>query len=263
MTTWRFIKPEANAASANMAIDEALLRARIDGRAPNTVRFYCWQPSAVTIGRFQRVYDVVHLENCRTNGVDVVRRISGGGAVYHDSEGELTYCVVVKQADLGTTDVEKAYNLICDGLVRATRYLGMPAEYNVGSLKQCPNVTVQAKKISGSAQAIKRGVILQHGTFLLNVNVERMFTFLRTPTIGSEADIVGIAKRRISSVKGELGRSVSIDHACVALRNGFKEALNAEFIDAKLTNYERSLAEELEKGKFSVEEWNLEGRSCS
>jgi lipoate-protein ligase A len=263
MSTWRFIEPETKAASANMAIDEALLHARINGKTPNTVRLYCWRPSAVTIGRFQSVHDVVNLENCKANGVDVVRRISGGGAVYHDSEGELTYSVIVRRADLGTADVAKAYNLICGGLIRAARYLGVSAEYKVGSPKHCPNVTVQTKKISGSAQAIKRGVILQHGTLLMNVDLKRMFRFLKAPTRSSEAEIVGIAKRKITSVEDELGRPASIAQACEALRKGFKEALNAEFREAKLNNYELRLAEELEKFKFSVEKWNLEGRSCS
>lgn len=262
MSTWRLIEPETKAASANMAIDEALLRARIKGKTPNTVRFYRWRPSAVSIGRFQCIHNVVNLENCRANGVDVVRRISGGGAVYHDSEGELTYSVIVKQADLGTTDVAGAYNLICNGLIRATRYLGVLGEYNMGDLKHCPNVTVQTKKISGSAQAIKMGVILQHGTLLMNVNLKRMFRFLKAPTKSSEAEIFNSAKRKITSVEDGLGKPVSITQAYEAMRKGFKEALSAEFREATLTNHELRLAEELEKCKFSVENWNLEGKSC-
>ena len=181
MPTWRLLKPETHNAFANMAIDEAILRARIEDKVPNTVRFYFWRPSAVSIGRFQNIQDEVHLENCRTYGVDVVRRISGGGAVYHDAVDEITYSVIVKQEDLGTNDVAVAYGEICNGLIEGSRLLGINAEYNKGNVKQCPNMIVKERKISGSAQAQKRGVILQHGTFLLGVDLAKMFAFLKIP----------------------------------------------------------------------------------
>ncbi|MGE5556835.1 MAG: biotin/lipoate A/B protein ligase family protein, partial [Methanocella sp.] len=85
-----------------MAIDEAILQARIEDKVPNTLRLYRWQPSAVSIGRNQNPHEQVHLDAAERLGVDVVRRPSGGGTVYHDFEGEVTYAVVAKTADLGT-----------------------------------------------------------------------------------------------------------------------------------------------------------------
>lgn len=261
MSTWRLIETETHTAFANMAIDEAILRARMKGKVTDTVRFYRWQPSAVSIGRFQNIHNVVNLENCTRNGVDVVRRISGGGAVYHDSTGELTYSVIVAREELGTDDVIETYNLICNGLIKATPHLGVETKYDVGDSRRCPNITVKTRKISGSAQAIKKNVILQHGTLLMNVDLERMFKFLKAPKGASEAEIVDFAKRKITSVESELGKPVSIDQACEALRKGFEEALRATFRVEKLTNYELRLAEELKNRKFSVEEWNLKGES--
>ena len=81
MDKWRLLKLETADAYTNMAVDEAIMKARIENRVPNTLRFYQWNPSAVTIGRFQTLADQIHVDNCKKHGIDIVRRISGGGAV--------------------------------------------------------------------------------------------------------------------------------------------------------------------------------------
>ncbi len=261
MSTWRLLKPKTHNAFVNMAIDEAILRARICERAPNTLRLFRWHPSAVSIGRFQSITDEVNLENCRLHGVDVVRRISGGGAVYHDSDAEMTYSVVVKRGDLGTNDVAEAYGRICDGLIEAAHILGVNAEYNKGNVKQCPNIIVEGRKISGSAQAQKKGVILQHGTFLINVDLKKMFTFLKTPWKDACLDVVSIAERKITSVADELDDQVSDDQVFHALSKGFEKALGIDLMEGSLTDYELNLAEELKTEKFSTHKWTFEGKS--
>jgi len=90
MSDWRLLECKTNDASMNMATDEAILRARINDEIPNTVRFYRWNPSAISIGKFQDIENEVQLEDCGKCGVDVIRRITGGGTVYHDAQGELT-----------------------------------------------------------------------------------------------------------------------------------------------------------------------------
>src|SRR5690606_20281498 len=105
MDTWRLLPLETHDAFMNMAIDEAIYTARLADKVPNTLRFYRWQPSAVSIGKNQTPENEIYLDNCKQLGVDVVRRISGGGTVYHDFEGEVTYSVVAKISDLGTADV--------------------------------------------------------------------------------------------------------------------------------------------------------------
>src|SRR5574342_157224 len=105
MDTWRLLPLQTNNAFMNMAIDEAILNSRVAGEVPNTLRFYRWQPSAVSIGKNQNPENEVFLDNCKNLGVDVVRRISGGGTVYHDYEGEVTYSVIAKTTDMGTSDI--------------------------------------------------------------------------------------------------------------------------------------------------------------
>ena len=164
MGVWRLLKLEVGDAFTNMAFDEAILTARIAGKVPNTLRFYRWKPSAVSIGRFQDLFNEVHVENCRKHGVDIVRRITGGGAIYHDYDGEITYSVVVDGKDLGCADMDMiyAYKVICGGLIEAVKILGTTAEFNPLDPEQCPNITIRGRKISGSAQSYKRGILLQH-----------------------------------------------------------------------------------------------------
>ncbi len=261
MNNWRLLKLETHDAYTNMAIDEAILTARIRNLAPNTIRFYRWKPSAVSIGKFQNIEKEVNLNNCRKHGVDVVRRITGGGTVYHDAEDEVTYSLIAKKEDLEAKDITIVYAKIYAGLAEAVKILGLTTDFNEGDTKTCPNLTVNGKKISGSAQSHKSGVVLQHGTLLLNVNLEKMFTFLRVPWTETCMDIVNVAKRKITSIRKELGKEVSIKEANQALIEGFQKALELQLIDGKLTSYEHELAEKLYKEKYATDDWNLHGRS--
>lgn len=261
MNTWRLLKLETNNAFTNMAIDEAILRARIAEKVPNTLRFFRWHPSAVSVGRFQDVSKEVNIENCNEYGVDFVKRISGGGSVYHDCEGEITYSVTVSKKDLKTPDIFYAYKLICNGLIETMKILGMHADFDPGNLKHCPNVLVNGRKISGSSQSHKGGVLLQHGTFLIDVNLEKMFTFLKVPWAETCMEVVPIAKRKITSVKQELGLDISLQEAYEALVEGFQKALEIKLIEGKLTSYEEDLAEKLCVEKFSTLDWNLRGKA--
>jgi lipoate-protein ligase A len=259
MVPWRRLKLETNDAFTNMAIDEAIVNARIKNLVPNTLRLYQWKPSAVSVGRFQDVANEVHVDNCRQMGVDIVRRNSGGGTVYHDSQGEITYSIIAKEEDFGTTDVVQAYNTICNGLIEAARILGVKADFNKGDPKNCPNIAIDGKKISGSAQFHKGGVLLQHGTFLLEVDLEKMFTFLHVPWAKTVKDVVCIAQGKHTSVKDALDRMVSTKEAYEALVTGFQNALRTKLDEGTLISYEREAAQKLREHKFSTDDWNMKG----
>ncbi|UCE29815.1 MAG: lipoate--protein ligase family protein [Candidatus Bathyarchaeota archaeon] len=260
MDEWRFLKLEVDDAFMNMAVDEAILSARIANMVPNTVRFYGWKPSAVSIGRFQEVFNEIHVENCKKHGVDIVRRITGGGSVYHDHVGEITYSVVVRESDLGFKDVASTYSIICKGLIEAAKTLGITADFNPGDPKKCPNVTINRRKISGSAQSRRKRTLLQHGTFLLDTDLEKMFTFLRVPWAETCMEVIPIAEKRLTSVREELGTSVPPEEACQALVQGFQETFETRFTDGKLTNHEQELAKKLCGGKFATDRWTFEGK---
>jgi lipoate-protein ligase A len=245
-----------------MAIDEAVLTARIQGKVPNTLRFFMWNPSAVSIGRFQIPSNEVDLKNCKNHGVDVVRRISGGGAVYHDCDGEITYSVIVSSEDVGSGDVFRAYRKICGGLTETVEMLGVHAGFSPGDPRQCPNITVGGRKLSGSAQAHKKGILLQHGTLLMDVNLTKMFTYLKVPWAKTSTDVIGVAERKLTSLKRERGSSVSTREACRALATGFEKALDMHLEAGELTRFERDLAQRLCTTKFATDDWNLRGKTA-
>jgi lipoate---protein ligase len=258
MDTWRLLPLETKNAALNMAIDEAILNARVAGRVPNTLRFYRWQPSALSVGKNQNPEAEVYLDAAEQLGVDVVRRISGGGTVYHDFEGEVTYSVTAKTSDFGTGDITAVYFKIYEAITDALRLLGIPADFSNGDAKNCPNLTVNGKKISGSSQTITRGVVLQHGTLLRGVDLPKMFTLLKLKN-ASCTQAADIAKRKITSIQNELGHSVNAETIANALAQGFKAILKIQLEEGKLTHNEMNLANKLYKEKYSTKEWNLGG----
>jgi lipoate-protein ligase A len=263
LSTWRLLKLETHDAFMNMAIDEAVLKARIEGHVADTLRFFRWNPSAVSIGKFQSVEKEVQLENCKQLGADIVRRITGGGTVYHDSEGEITYSVVASKESLKVETIADAYERIDGGLTQGLNILGVAADFNVGSAKACPNLTVKGRKISGSAQCHSRGVVLQHGTILANVDLEKMFTYLRVPWAESCMQVANVARRKITSLHEELGKSVSPAELVHAVREGFAQAFNVEIVEGELTPRERELAQKLCEQKYATTDWNLRGKAPS
>jgi len=263
MDNWRLLKPQTADAFTNMAVDEAIMKARIENRVPNTLRLYQWKPSAVSIGRFQTLADEIHVENCRNHGVDIVRRITGGGAVYHDSTGEITYSIVAKTSDLGCADLDmlSAYQKICSGLNEAVKILGAKAEYRPPDPKRCPNLTISGKKISGNAQSSKKGMLLQHGTFLLDIDHKKMFTFLKVPWAKTVNDVLAVSKRKLTSARQEVDSNFSTEEAYQALVKGFEKALNVQFVEEGLTEYEQKLAEKYRKERFVTEDWTFLGEA--
>jgi lipoate-protein ligase A len=257
------LKLETHDAFMNMAIDEAVLTAKIENRVPNTLRLYCWKPSAVSIGKFQVIENEVQVDNCKKLGVDVVRRITGGGTVYHDAENEITYSVVADKASLETQDIAAVYAKIYAGLVETLRILGITADFNEGNAKTCPNLTVRGRKISGSAQCHRSGVVLQHGTLLFDVNLKRMFTLLRVPWAKTCMEVVNVAKDKITSINDELGRAASMEKVSQAWIEGFQKGLNMKLATGELTSYERELAQRLCTKKYGTDNWNTQGKDLS
>ena len=260
MNTWRLIPTETHSAFRNMAIDEAILQSRMENLTPNTIRLYQWQPSAVSIGKNQNPEETLYTETCRKLGVDIVRRNSGGGTVFHDQTGELTYSVTAQTHDFNASDITEVYTSIYAAITDALRLLGIPADFNPGNQKNCPNLSVNTRKISGSAQTVKRNIVQQHGTLLLNVNLPLMFQLLRVKGMDDCNIAAQIAQRKITSVQNELGHAVTPETAANALTQGFKAILKIQLEPAQLTLYEQALANKLNNSKYATGNWNQNGK---
>jgi lipoate-protein ligase A len=254
-TEWRFLGITTSDGASNMAIDEAINLARSRDLAPNTVRLYMWKPAAVSLGYFLKINEVVDLEECKTLGIDIVRRMSGGGAVYH-SENEVTYSVIVKQDDpILPKDLIEVYKMLSAAIIYVPRKLGLHASFDPGHPGACPNMVVAGRKMSGNAQARKRGVILQHGTLLLDCDLEVMAKVLKIP--------YELITTKVTTLKRELeNEGLAIEKNTVRddksyqsmLREGFEESLGIRLDDGELTPFEDGEARRL-KAKYSSKEW--------
>jgi lipoate-protein ligase A len=238
----------------NMGIDEAVVEAIAAGRSPATLRFYRWSPPCVTVGYFQSMEEEVDLAACAAQGVDAVRRVTGGGAVFHDAE--ITYSLIVPEGTpLAPADILESYGRICSGIVAGLGLMGVEASF-------APINDIQAggRKVSGNAQTRKRGCLLQHGTVLLGVDVERMFGLLKVPAEKLKGKLIADVKARVTGLDALLGREPGFDEAAAALGQGFASALGqwgAEFEEGQLAEAELSQARELARTKYGTAAWNL------
>ncbi|MGM5484670.1 MAG: lipoate--protein ligase family protein [Nanobdellota archaeon] len=245
---WRIIKDIETEGAMQMAVDEAIMTARIKGIVPDTLRFFTWKPPCLTVGFFQSLEKEVNLGEAKEQGVDVVRRYTGGGAVLHDKE--LTYSLAVSEKDV-PSDIIESYKFICDALIKGFRRLGINGEFT-----GINDIVSDGKKISGNAQTRKQGVVLQHGTILLDVDVERMFSLLKVSDEKTRDKMIDKVKERVTSLKQELGKEADIEDVKASLLKGFDDTFDINFEEEELTDYERKLAESLYREKYSTEEWN-------
>ncbi|RLF32419.1 MAG: lipoate--protein ligase family protein [Thermoplasmata archaeon] len=247
---WRLLKTEDRTAYTNMAIDWAVLKANSRGLVPPTVRFYTWKPSAISIGYFQSLKEEVDLDMCKRLGVNYVRRITGGGAVYH--EHELTYSIVIPESHPQISkNIMESYSRICGALIRGLKRLRINSQY-----VPINDVVVDGKKISGSAQTRKSKTVLQHGTVLLDVDVDKMFSLLRVPSEKIRDKLISDVKQRVTSIKHVLGEELSFEEVADAMKTGFEEEFNVELVDGGLTRTELEDSKRFEKNYFSSYEWN-------
>ncbi len=250
---FRFLDLQTHDAFYNMATDEAIMLAIKDGDSPPTLRFYRWNPSAVSIGTFQSMKEEVDLDFCEDRGIDAIRRITGGGAVYHDYEGEITYSIILPRGHrLAPEDILESYRVLCQGIVKGLEFLGIDAEF-----KPINDIITGGKKISGNAQTRRHSCVLQHGTTLLDLDVELMFSILKVPQEKISDKMIADVKQRVTSIRDILGAEVSVQDLREALQYGFTEGLGIALIPGTLSDEERTTAERLVVDKYRTDDWNL------
>lgn len=248
---WRFLPLTTNDAYCNMAIDEALFKAKIDNPTlPNTIRFYCWNPSAVSIGKHQDLKIEVDVENAKKLGINIVRRISGGGAVFHDSRGEITYSIVISSRDFEKESSNNIYQSVLKSISLACAELDIKTEY--GQI-QCPSLFVDGKKISGNAQAVHKDVILQHGTILLDFNPHLMYSVLNARPDKPRVKMIESVFAYVTTLSKITGQTITPEIFSEPLKLGFQSAFNIKHWEsASLTKLESEYIEQVKNRlKFS------------
>jgi lipoate---protein ligase len=246
MTNWRVIGLSENNAFRNMAIDEAISNAVSKNESKPTIRFYKWKPGAVSIGYFQNLNDEVDIELCKNMGIDFVRRRTGGGAVFH--EAEITYSVIAPES-LFPRGITESYREICGWIINALAKLGIAAEF-----KPINDIITNGRKISGNAQTRRNKVLLQHGTILYGLNLEKMFSLLKVPKEKISDKMIQSAKERVTSIS-DINPAITEKQLVDALMESFTNG--KDFGISGLSQKEEAEAEKLAKEKYSAEEWNL------
>jgi lipoate-protein ligase A len=244
--TWRVIPLERTTAARAMALEEALVES-VSGRGPPTVRFWMCEPSAVTLGRFQDATREVDLDLCSELGVDVVRRMSGGGTVYHDRDREFVYSVTAPELEF-PHNVVRAYSEVL-GLVMG----GLSIQGIDPWVKDDNNVMVGDLKVSGASQRRSAGVLQVHGTVLWDVDEGTMFSLLRARP-GMEAGKATPSRHHpVTGVKAQCGASLEDTYASV--RRAL--LLGRVHYDGSWTDAEIARADDLVVTKYGTEDWNL------
>lgn len=251
----RFLETGFKSAAENMAIDEAILEEVAAGRSGPTLRLYGWRPAAISIGYFQSLEEEVDVAACREHGVDVVRRMTGGGAVLH--EDEITYSIhIPEKSEMVSKGILESYGEICSGVLEGCGILGLKAQFVPLNDLVVP-IDGVLKKFSGNAQTRSRGVVVQHGTILLNVDVEKMFSLLKVPSEKLKGKLITDIKQRVTGLSTALSRTITFDEARGIFQEGFQKAFkNHKLIRDRLTATEETRARVLAREKYGNDTWN-------
>ncbi len=243
---WRVIPLQANNAFMNMALDEAICESVASGKSGPTIRFYTWEPSAVSIGYFQSLNDEVDVNVAKELGVDIVRRRTGGGAVYHDTKGEITYSVIAPESIM-PKGIRESYQMICGWIIESLKNIEIESEF-----KPINDIIANGKKISGNAQTRRNGVLLQHGTLLYDLDVRTMFTLLKVPKEKISDKMIQSVEERVTKVLN-FG-NFSMHDVYDAMLKGFTE--NKDYSTGSLSVEELKTAKKLSEERYKTDEWN-------
>ncbi|UGB29457.1 lipoate--protein ligase family protein [Metabacillus sp. B2-18] len=271
---WRYIDSGNCSPAYNMALDEALLEWHSEGKIPPTIRFYGWNPATLSIGYFQKVEKEIDLEAVKKYGLGFVRRPTGGRGVLHDQE--LTYSVIVSEEhpEMPKT-VTEAYRVISEGILEGFKNLGLDAYFAIprtdeekAGLKSprsavcfdAPSwyeLVVEGRKVAGSAQTRQKGVILQHGSILLDLDEDMLFDLFKYPNDRVKERMQRAFKNKAVATNELRNEPVTIDEAKKAFKEGFEKGLDIELEPYTLTSEEEAYVNEIAKNKYESDEWNF------
>ncbi len=265
-STWRLIEHNPAEGAWNMAVDEAILESVYSGESLPTLRLYAWEPACLSLGHAQPFVEV-NQEALEAEGWDVVRRPTGGRAILHVDE--LTYSVIASLSEPRVQGgVLESYLQLSNALLQVLRLLKLNPQANEKkvekSQKQNPvcfevpsnyEITVNGKKLIGSAQARRKEGLLQHGALPLFGDLTRIITALRFNSEHEKTNARARLVEHATTVEKELGEIIDWKQASSAFRQAFADTLNLNFQSEDLSEKEKKRALELMAVKYSNAEW--------
>src|SRR3954470_16126499 len=272
--TWRFIDSGNGSPSYNMALDEALLDWHSEGKFPPVIRFYGWNPPTLSVGYFQKVEKEIDMDAVKEHHLGFVRRPTGGRGVLH--EHELTYSVIVSEdhPEMPKT-VTEAYRVISEGILKGFHQLGLEAYFAVpktaedrDALKNprsavcfdAPSwyeLVVEGRKVAGSAQTRQKGVILQHGSILLDLDEDKLFSLFKYSNERVMERMKKSFKNKAVAINDLTSNRISMEQAKEAFKKGFEEGLNINLEPYELNQTEIDYVNQIAKERYESDEWNF------
>ena len=253
---WRLIREESWSGAMNMALDEIAAETAADG-GPRTVRVYRWEPSTLSLG-YRQDPDTVDWAFCEREGIDVTRRQTGGGGIYHDEYGDVSYSIVAPKAELPSSLMD-SYHLLCTPVLDAFDRMDVPADFAEEELPElyhpacylrelhpAHDVVANGRKISGNAQYRRKDAVIQHGSLTYSVQADRHLSTFANPETTAET-----FRERVTGVdeESETSRSEAVAAVEVALAE-WAAATEGSWTDDELTR-----ARERADEKYAADEW--------
>ncbi|HDZ3301873.1 TPA: lipoate--protein ligase family protein [Staphylococcus aureus] len=269
--TWNFINTGSKDPYYNMAMDEALLNFVSRGEIDPVIRFYTWNPATLSIGYFQRLQKEIDIDKVKEKGFGLVRRQTGGRGVLHDKE--LTYSVIVPESHPNMpSTVTEAYRVISQGLLEGFKNLGFDTYFAVPKTPEerqkfkqprssvcfdAPSwyeLVVEGRKIAGSAQTRQKGVILQHGSILQDIDIDELFDMFIYKNERLKLKMKEAFVEKAVAINDISDEHITISQMEEAFEKGFKKGLNIELKPLELTEAQLAEVEELTE-KYRSDEW--------
>ena len=256
---WRLIAEESHEGPTNMALDEIAAKTAASG-GPRTLRIYRWEPSTLSLG-YRQEPDTVDWDFCEREGITVTRRPTGGGGIYHDNFGDISYSIVAPADEL-PGNLMDCYEMLCEPILDAFQRMGIEADFidaerpsiyepacYLREMHPAHDIAASGRKISGNAQYRRKDAVIQHGSLMYDLPAERHLGTFIDPTADAEA-----FRERVTTIREQAG--IEREEAVSALENALREWADAE--EGTWTGDELAAAEERADGKFRSEAWNRE-----
>ncbi len=267
--TWRLLFTPPARGAWNMAADEAIIEHIGRGESPATLRLYSWDPPCLSLGHAQSYADV-DLARLEERAWEAVRRATGGRAILHTDE--LTYSVTGSAQEPALSgSILESYNKLSQALLHAVRDLGLPVEIQEHVQEPAPfgqnlnpvcfevpstyEITVDGKKLIGSAQARRKEGVLQHGSLPLTGDLTRICKALTFKDESARARAAQRLLERATTVESVLGSRIDWETAAQAFVRGFEAQLGIHFERGEMSASEMKRTKELVREKYAHSSW--------
>lgn len=256
---WRLIREEARPGPLNMALDEVAAETAAAG-GPRTVRLYRWEPSCLSMG-YGQAPETVDWAFCEAEGIDVTRRQTGGGGIYHDTRGDISYSITAPAEEL-PGELMECYHLLCPPILDGFARLGVDADFveearpalyepacYLRALHPAHDVVSDGgtgRKLAGNAQYRQKEAVIQHGSITYDVKAERHLGVFSEPGVTPEA-----FQDRVAGITDIV--DITREEAVEAFTAALAEWANAE--EGSWTDEELARGREIAAEKYGNESW--------